>query len=1013
MASTTIGSIVAKLMLNIDNFSSNLSTIQNEIENTGKKLDGLNNLGNGMTSVGKTLTTSVTLPIVGVGTAATKLASDFEYAMSQVKAISGATGDDFKALEDEAIKLGGSTKYSATTVADAMTEMAKAGWSTDQILSGMSGVLDAAAASGENLGSVSTIVADAITGFGLAASDSTKVADLLTQAANSGTIGITDLGESFKYIAPVASSLGFDITEVTTAVAAMSTAGIKGSQAGTSLKNMLTNLVKPTKPMAAAMEELGISVTDSSGNMKSLDDILANLRYSFEDLTDAEKAKYAATLAGKEGMSGMLALLNMNQNAYDEITGSMLTSGGVAKETAAVMQDNLSSAVEQLGGAMESLAIRIGQQLIPIIRKIAEHITAFTEKLAGASEEQIQMAIKIGALVAAIGPAILIVGKLINAFVAIRKAVTAVKTGFTLVKAALAATSAPVLAIVAVIGVLVAAFTTLWKNNEEFRNKITAIWQQIKDTIGGFLQGIVDRLNSLGFEFESITDVLWSVWKGFCDLLAPIFEGVFQNIANTIQVALDVILGIVDFFIAVFKGDWEGAWNAIQGIFESVWNGMVKWFENIGNTLLGVLDVVLGWFGTSWEEAWSGIKTFFVNLWDGIVTWFQGVLSGIGTFFTNIWTGISTFFQNIWNGIATFFTNVITNIVSFVQTYFGGLFTSVQGIFNGIKDFFSGVWEVIKNVFLGAVLAIIDLVTGDFEMLKSDMANIWSNIKAAFSTIWNAIKSIFTNALNAVKSVFTGVMNAMKDIGTTVWNAIKTFFTNALNNIKSTFTKVWNSIKTFFTGAVNDIKTTATSTFTNMKNSITTIVNGIKDAIVNGINKAISWIKGLPAQAVTWGKDFMQGMIDGIQSKISGIVESVKGVADKIRSFLHFSVPDEGPLTDYETWMPDMIDGLTKTLSKAAPNLFKTAEMVASGLSNAFNNDNVRMAYAGAYGSVAGGTTRNIPSNSTEAVRNANNSGTIHIEKIEVRDDDDIEQLTQGLYNHNDKSLRAMGRRKL
>ena len=171
MANTTIGSIVAKLMLNIDNFSSNLSTIQNEIEQTGKKLDGLNNLGTGLTSVGKTLTASVTLPIVGVGTAATKLATDFEYSMSQVKAISGATGKDFDALEAQAISLGASTKYSATTVADAMTEMAKAGWTTEDILSGMSGVLDAAAASGEGLGTVSTIVADAITGFGLAASD--------------------------------------------------------------------------------------------------------------------------------------------------------------------------------------------------------------------------------------------------------------------------------------------------------------------------------------------------------------------------------------------------------------------------------------------------------------------------------------------------------------------------------------------------------------------------------------------------------------------------------------------------------------------------------------------------------------------------------------------------------------------------------------------------------------------------------------------------------------------------
>lgn len=1011
---SVIGSILAKLELDITNFSSNLSKVQSDIESTGKKLDGLSNLGSGLTSVGKSLTTSLTVPIVGVGTAAVALATDFEYSMSQVQAISGATGEDFEDLRDEAIKLGGSTKYSAGEVADAMTEMAKAGWSTEQILDGMAGVLDAAAASGEGLASVSTIVADAITGFGLEAGDSARIADLLTQAANSGTIGITDLGESFKYIAPVAQSMGFSVEDVTTAISAMSMAGIKGSQAGTSLRTMLTNLVKPTDDMAAAMDELGIQVANEDGTMKSLDEILNTMRGSFSGLTDEQKSYYAAVLAGKTGMSGMLSLMNLSQEEYDKIAASMDNSGGVAQETAEVMQNNLKSALEQLGGALESLAIRIGDQLIPIIRKVAEYITAFTEKLAGASEEQIQTAIKVAALVAAIGPLVMIVGKIITTFVAAKKAITAVKSAFTIVKAAIAASSAPILAIVAVVGVLVAAFTTLWKTNEGFRNKMTEIWQQIKDTVGGFLQGIVDRLNSLGFEFENITDVLWTIWKGFCDLLAPIFEGVFQFIADSLKTALDVILGIVDFFIAIFTGDWEGAWNAVKGIFESIWNGMVSWLTNIGKTLLGVLDVILGWFGTSWSECWNGIKTFFVNTWNGIVSWFQGILTGISTFFTNIWTGISTFFQTIWNGITSFFTTIITNIVTFVQTNFGGLFTSIQNIFNGIKDFFTGVWELIKNIFLGAILLVIDLVTGNFEMLKSDVENLWNNIKNAFSTIWEAIKSIFTNALNAISTVFTGAMNVMKDVGTTVWNAIKTFFTTVLNGIKTTFTNVWNAIKTFFTNAVNNIKTAATTAFTNMKNSIATTIGNIKTTIVNGITKAVDWIKQLPSQALTWGKHFVTGFIDGIKNAMSGLLNTVKNMADKIRSFLHFTRPDEGPLRDYETWMPDMIEGLAGTLKKAAPNLYKVAETVAGGLNGAFNDQNLQAAMAGAYGSVSGGTTpvQSIGS-STSGLRNAQSGGTINIEKIEVRDDDDIEELTKGLYDHNDKSLRAMGRRNL
>ena len=210
-------------------------------ENFGTVGEKMQTVGGKIESVGKSML-PVSAAVTGIGVAGLKVATDFEKAMSGVQAITGATGDDFDALREKAIQLGADTSFSSGEVAEAMTEMAKAGWSTEQILDGMAGVLDATAASGENLGSVATIVADAITGFGLSAKDSTKVADLMTQAANSGTIGISDLGESYKYIAPMAQSMGLSIEDVTTALSAMSMVGIKGSQAGTSLRTVLSNL---------------------------------------------------------------------------------------------------------------------------------------------------------------------------------------------------------------------------------------------------------------------------------------------------------------------------------------------------------------------------------------------------------------------------------------------------------------------------------------------------------------------------------------------------------------------------------------------------------------------------------------------------------------------------------------------------------------------------------------------------------------------------------------------------
>ena len=259
---------------NLETQANESATALQKISATGEKLQ---TVGSKISSVGQSLL-PVSAAVTGLGVAGLKVTTDFETAMSEVKAITGATGEDFEKLREEAIDLGASTAFSSQEVAVGMTEMAKAGWTTEQIIDGMSGVLSAAAASGSELSTVSTIVADAITGFGLAASDSTRVADLLTQAANTGTIDIEDLGESFKYVAPLCSAMEFSIEDATTALAAMSTAGIKGSQAGTSLRTAFLNMASPTDAVAAAMDKIGLTVTDANGNFKDMDTILSEMR---------------------------------------------------------------------------------------------------------------------------------------------------------------------------------------------------------------------------------------------------------------------------------------------------------------------------------------------------------------------------------------------------------------------------------------------------------------------------------------------------------------------------------------------------------------------------------------------------------------------------------------------------------------------------------------------------------------------------------------------------------------
>lgn len=288
-----------------------------------------------------------------------EVGSEFEAGMSKVQAISGASGAELQALSDKAKELGSTTAFTASEVADAMGEMAKAGWNAQDIVDGMDGVVSASLASGESMSSVSTIIADAITGFKLAASDAAHVSDLLTQAANSGTIDINDLGESFKYVAPVAQSMGFSIDEVTTALAAMSTAGIKGSQAGTSLRTAMLNMSSPSKSVQQAMDKIGMSVTNNDGTFKSMSQILSELREKTDGLTQAEKTNVVQKIAGKEATSGLMAILNMSQDEYDQIAQSMENAGGAAEKTANVMKNNLKGAMTEFSSAAESLGIAV------------------------------------------------------------------------------------------------------------------------------------------------------------------------------------------------------------------------------------------------------------------------------------------------------------------------------------------------------------------------------------------------------------------------------------------------------------------------------------------------------------------------------------------------------------------------------------------------------------------------------------------------------------------------------
>lgn len=323
----------------------------------------------------------------GIATYAVKVGTSFEAGMSEVAAISGATASELDSLTEKAKEMGAKTKFSATESAEAFKYMAMAGWQTSDMLNGIDGIMNLAAASGEDLASVSDIVTDALTAFGLQAKDSAHFADVLAQASSRSNTNVGLMGYTFKYVAPVAGALGYSIEDMAVAIGLMANAGIKGEQAGTQLRGVLSRMSLPTEKVQTAMDKLGLSLTDSEGNMKSFAEVMQDMRAGFSKLTDAEKTTYAAMLGGQEAMSGLLAIVNASDEDFNNLTAAIAASDGTAQKMADTMNDNLQGAFTIMKSAAEGFGITVYESMQEPLKELCKEGTAYLGKLTDAFKE--------------------------------------------------------------------------------------------------------------------------------------------------------------------------------------------------------------------------------------------------------------------------------------------------------------------------------------------------------------------------------------------------------------------------------------------------------------------------------------------------------------------------------------------------------------------------------------------------------------------------------------------------
>ena len=817
-----------------------------------------------------------------------ELGQNFTSTMSEVSAISGATGEDFEKLEACAREYGATTVFSASNAAEALKYMSLAGWDADQSTSALGGVLNLAAASGMELGAASDMVTDYLSAFAMEAGDAAYFADLLSYAQSHSNTTAEALGEAYKNCAANLNAAGQDVETVTSLLEGMANQGYKGSEAGTAMAAIMRDITNGMKDGAIKIGETSVAVMDAQGNFRDLTDILTEAEASTNGMGDAERAVALSSTFTADSTKGLNLILNEGMDNIAGYEEELRGASGSAEEMANIMNDNLSGDVAAMNSAFEELGLKIYDALESKLRAGVQFITngviPAIEWLGGHIPEVTIAVSGLGAVIAAMN------------WGTISSKIAMVKGALVKLAAALGGVSLPAIAIIAVITAVALAFTNLWKNNEEFRNKITAIWDGIKAKFDEFGQGIVDRLNALGFEFEDITEVMKAVWDGFCEVLAPIFEGVFQQISNILSEALDILTGLFDIFAGIFTGDWDMVWQGVQEVFGAVWDFVVATFENWISTFTSLADTVLGWFGTDWETVWTNVKTFFSDTWNAISSFFSGILTGIKTFFTDTWNSIVSFFSGILSGIYSSVTGTMTEIHD-----------TFTNIWDSITGFLSGAWETIKNIVTVGIMAVKEIISAAFQIITLPFRFIWENCKDTVISIWETIKSVIGEKIDAVKEKITTVTTAISNVASAAWNAIS-----------STASSLWEGIKGTIGSKIDAAKEkvrTATSAITSVASSAWSSVSSTASSLWSTISSTVSSKISAARSAVSSATSTITSVASSAWSSVSTAASSKW---ESVRSTI------SSKLSSAKSTVSSLMSGITSTMSSGLSSALST-----------------------------------------------------------------------------------------
>ena len=758
----------------------NFGSVQaQQIAAAGEKMK---EFGGKVEDAGKSLTTHVTLPLVAVGTAGVASFAEVDKTMQLTNKTMGNTEEQAELLNKAMKEAAANSTFGMKDAATATLNFARAGLTAEEAAAALAPAMNLAAGEGGNLDTVSGGLVATINGFHGSFDEAGHYADVFAAACNNSALDVDSLSHAMSVAAPIFSAAGYNVNDAALYMGIMANNGIDADKAANSLKTGLARLVSPAKEGAEKMAELGISVTNADGTMKSSVQIQKELHDAFSKLSESEQIAAASAIFGKNQMAPWLALINTAPEEVGELDAALANCAGTTDEMAEAMMSGFGGSLEKLKSSIDVLVTSIGEALAPTIQKVAEFIQGLVDKFNALTPAQQQTIVKIGMLAAALGPLLVVVGKVISSIGTIMtwapKIVSGVQSVIGIGSKLMGGLKAlwgvimanPIVLIVAAIAAAVAAFIYFWNTSEEFRQFWINLWEAIKTAVSTVVQAIA----------TFFTETVPAAFTAFVEFFQGLWEGVKE----------------------FFSGIWEGMKEIVTTVWETIKNVVQLAVMAIGEFFSTALTIITLPFQFIWENC----KEIITTAWEAIKSAISTALEAIGTAISTAWEAVKTTTSTVFEAVKTVITTVWTAIKD-----------AVTPIITAIQTAVSTAWEAIKTA-----------TTTAFNAVKTTASTVWNGIKTAVDTVLNGIKTAVTTAWTAVQTTTTTVFNAVKTAASTAWNAIKTTITTVINSIKSGISSGLSAVQSTVSNILGGIKNTFTNVFNNVWSFVQGVVNKLK-----------------------------------------------------------------------------------------------------------------------------------------------------------------------------------------